>query len=186
MPVERLDARELARRAGKLTWVLLDVDGTLTDGRLYYGPDSLVLKAFDTRDGLGVKMIQWAGLKVGTLSGRADAAVERRAQELALDLVLAGHHDKAAAFQEFLGRHAVTPEAVAYAGDDLQDLAVMRRCGLALAPADADPEVRRQAHVVLGAPGGRGVVRELAELILRARGEWEGLTARFYADGGVG
>lgn len=178
MPHHRLDPGELAARAGELTWLLLDIDGTLTDGRLYYGPDGLVLKAFDTRDGLGVKMAQWAGLKVGALSGRADEAVERRTRELGFEAVMAGHHDKAAAFEDFLRRHGVGAEAVAYAGDDLQDLPVMRRCGLTFAPADADAAVREEAHVVLDAPGGRGVVRELVDLILRARGDWDRVVAR--------
>jgi 3-deoxy-D-manno-octulosonate 8-phosphate phosphatase (KDO 8-P phosphatase) len=170
-----LDDAELARRAGRLEWLLLDADGVLTDGRLYYGGGGERLKVFHVRDGLGVRLAQRGGLKVGVLSGRASPALARRLAELGLDAVITGRSDKARAFAEFLDRHRAEPERVAYAGDDLLDLPVLARCGLSFAPADAVAEVRAAAHRVLAAPGGGGAVRELVELLLKARGAWAGL-----------
>lgn len=176
----RLSGHEFTARARRLSWVLLDVDGVLTDGRLYYGAEGFAFKAFDTRDGLGLKLAQRAGLKVGTLSGRADAAVDRRAGELALDLVIAGTWDKAEAFAGFLAEHGVEAEQVAFIGDDLSDLPVLRRAGLSFAPADADAAVQETVDVVLAARGGRGAAREMVERVLRARGDWEGIVSGLF------
>jgi 3-deoxy-D-manno-octulosonate 8-phosphate phosphatase (KDO 8-P phosphatase) len=148
------------------------VDGVLTDGRLFYGPEGAVTKVFDTKDGLGIELARAAGLKVGLLTGRADAATEARARELKLDAHYRGRGDKAAGFAAFLAEQGVAPEEVAYAGDDLPDLPVLSRCGLAAAPADAAPEVRAVADLVLACRGGHGAVRELVERILKARGDW--------------
>jgi len=175
----RLTEDDLSDRARDLVWMLLDVDGLLTDGRLFYGSDGGVRKAFDTRDGFGIKLAQWAGIKVGLLTGRADAGVLRRADELGLDAVVAGRQEKAPALAEFLARQGLTPERVAYGGDDLPDLPVLVHCGLSFAPADAVPEVRERVDVVLSRPGGRGAVREMVELLLRARGQWREITERF-------
>lgn len=166
-------------RAWQLEWLLFDADGVFTDGRLLYGADGEQWKVFDVRDGLGVKLAQRAGLKVGILSGRTSAALERRAQDLELDALIMDRSDKAAAFSEFLADHATVPERVAYLGDDLIDLPVLRRCGLSFAPADAVAEVQEQVDRVLERRGGRGAVREMCELVLRARGDWEGLVARY-------
>jgi len=167
---------ELARG---LEWILLDVDGVLTEGTLVYGASGEQWKVFDVRDGLGLKLAQKAGLKVGLLSGRDNAALESRARELALDAVLLARADKGPAFAEFLAAQGTEPGRVAYMGDDLVDLPVIRRCGLSFAPADAVAEVRERVHRVLSLPGGRGAVREMCELLLRARGDWEGLVASF-------
>ena len=166
---------EFARRAGRLEWLLLDVDGVLTDGRLYYGGGGERLKVFHVRDGLAVRLAQRGGLKVGVLSGRASPALARRLTELGLDATITGRSDKGRAFAEFLDRHRSEAARVAYAGDDLLDLPVLERAGLSFAPADAVAEVRAAADRVLAAPGGGGAVRELVELILRARGSWPGL-----------
>ena len=170
---------ELVRRARELDWLLLDVDGVLTDGRLYYGPDGEAMKVFDVRDGLALRLARHAGIKVGILSGRSSPALERRARELVLDAIICGSEDKMEGFQDFLAEKRAAPARVAYVGDDLQDLAVMGRCGLAFAPADAAEEVRAAAHRTLARPGGRGVAREAVELLLRARGEWNSILARF-------
>lgn len=169
----------LAARARQLEWLLFDVDGVFTDGRLIYGAEGEQWKVFDVRDGLGVKLAQRAGLKVGILSGRTSPALERRARDLEVDALIMDRSDKAAAFSEFLAAQATAPERVAFLGDDLIDLPVVRRCGLSFAPADAVAEVRERVHRVLERPGGRGAVRELCELLLRARGDWEGLVARY-------
>jgi 3-deoxy-D-manno-octulosonate 8-phosphate phosphatase (KDO 8-P phosphatase) len=167
----RLTPEELAARARRLTWILLDVDGVLTDGRLYYGPDGTVTKAFDTKDGLAIELARRAGLKVGVFSGRADRATEVRAAELALDAVWTGRGDKGLAFAEFLAEHGVSGEEVAYVGDDLPDLPVLLQVGLSAAPSDAVDEVREAAAIALVCRGGRGAVRELIERILSARAD---------------
>jgi 3-deoxy-D-manno-octulosonate 8-phosphate phosphatase (KDO 8-P phosphatase) len=167
-----LPTAEFAARCRALAWLLCDVDGVLTDGRLYYGAGEGPLVAFDIKDGMGLKLVQRAGLKVGILSGRRSPGAQARAAELRLDAVVLGREDKGAAFDEFLARQGVAAERVAYVGDDLLDLPVLGRCGLAFAPADAVAEVRGAVHRVLEQRGGRGAVREAAELILRTRGAW--------------
>ncbi len=153
----------------------------LTDGRLHYGSRGEQLKTFDVRDGFGLKLAQRAGLKVGILSGRASAALRVRADELKLDALLMDRSDKRPAFAEFLATYQTTPERVAYIGDDLLDLPVLLRCGLAFAPADAAPEVRERVHRVLSRAGGQGVAREMCEVVLCARGAWDSLIAPFLA-----
>lgn len=173
----RISDEDFARRARSLDWLLFDVDGVFTDGRLVYGADGERWKVFHVRDGLGVKLARKAGLKVGILSGRGNAALERRAQEIGLDALIQDRDDKDSAFTELLEEHGVDPDRVAYAGDDLLDLPVIRRCGLSFAPADAVPEVLERVDRVLRSPGGGGAVREACELVLKARGDWGGLVA---------
>lgn len=172
-------AGSLEARAAELDWLLFDVDGVLTDGRLVYGADGEQWKVFDARDGLGLKLAQRAGLKVGLLSGRESRALEGRAQEIGVDALVMNRPDKRAAFGEFLSAHATAARRVAYLGDDLVDLPVLLACGLAFAPADAAPEVRERVHHVLARPGGRAAAREMVEIVLRARGAWDGLLADF-------
>ena len=168
---------ELARRAQSLDWLLFDVDGVFTDGRLVYGADGEQWKVFHVRDGLGLKLARRAGLKVGILSGRGNAALERRVREIDLDALIQERDDKDTAFTEFLAEHSADPDRVAYSGDDLLDLPVIRRCGLSFAPADAVPEVQERVDRVLRSPGGGGAVREVCELVLKARGDWDRLVA---------
>ncbi len=175
----QLNEQEVTRRALDLEWLLTDVDGVLTDGRLFYGPRGESLKTFNVRDGLGMKLAQRAGLKVGLLSSRSSAPLSRRANELGLDAIVAGSEDKGNAFERFLNRQATTARRVAYVGDDLPDLAILGRAGLAFCPADAVPEVRAVAHIVLARPGGEGAVREVVERLLEARGQWKEITSSF-------
>ena len=177
-----LTDREFDNRAAGLEWILCDVDGVLTDGRLIYdrnGPSHLI---FHVRDGQGIKLAQKVGLRFGILSGRASGALERRALELRFDSVQTGVEDKELEFETFLERQGVDARKVAYIGDDLPDLVVMKRCGLSFAPADAAPEVLRIADCTLAAKGGGGVVREMIEAILKARGEWDQMVASFTLD----
>ncbi len=174
---------ELVRRARGLEWLLTDVDGVLTDGRLHYGGRGERLKVFHVRDGLAVRLAQRGGLKVGALSGRASAPLTRRLDDLGFDAVITGRSDKAAAFDEFLARASADPSRVAYAGDDLLDLPVLARAGLSFAPADAVHEVRERADYVLAAAGGHAAFRELVELVLSARGAWTGLVEQYRAGG---
>lgn len=156
----------------------------LTDGLLTYGPEGERLKVFHVRDGLALKLARHAGLKVGILSGRTTAALATRARELELDAVILARSDKAEAFAEFLAERNADPARIAYAGDDLLDLPVLARCGLSFAPSDAVAEVRERVHCVLANAGGREAARELTEAVLRARGDWERLTARWFETSG--
>ncbi|HXU44013.1 MAG TPA: HAD hydrolase family protein, partial [Thermoanaerobaculia bacterium] len=152
-----------------------------TDGRLTYGRDGEQLKVFDVRDGLAIQLAREAGLKVAILSGRKSAALSARAKDLRLDRLISGRADKRAAFEEFLAGEGIAASSVGAIGDDLPDLPVLLRAGLAFAPADAAPEVRQSVDRVLAKPGGAGAVREMVELLLRALGTWDGLVARFAA-----
>lgn len=174
-----LDAATLVERARRIRLVLLDVDGVLTDGRLAFDGDAEAGVSFHIHDGLGLKLAQLAALEVGLLSGRSSRAVQRRASDLGLDHVVLGRSDKGPAFAELLDQTGLEADQVAYAGDDLPDLAVLERCGLGFAPADAVAEVRAAAHVVLDHNGGAGAVRELVERLLGWRGEWDTVVARF-------
>jgi 3-deoxy-D-manno-octulosonate 8-phosphate phosphatase (KDO 8-P phosphatase) len=168
-----LSDEALAHRAQALEWILLDVDGVLTDGRLIFGPEGEQWKVFDVRDGAGLKIAQRAGLKVGILSGRGGEALRVRATELGLDALMMDQRNKASAFNEFLAAHQTTADRVASMGDDLLDLPVLLRCGLSFAPSDAVAEVRERVHRIVQHRGGRGAVREMCEILLRARGDWE-------------
>jgi len=172
---------ELDRRARDLDWLLLDVDGVLTDGRIHVGPEGELFKSFHVRDGLAIKLAAAAGLSVGILSARASEIVARRAAELDLTEVLQGREDKGAAFRELLERRGLVPERVAYVGDDLQDLPVLAAAGLSAAPADAAPLVLSAVDFVTAAAGGHGCVRELVERILTARDQWSGILSGFAA-----
>lgn len=177
-----LSDEELARRASELEWLLLDVDGVMTDGGLYYDRWGHAFLRFDARDGLGIRLAQRAGLKVGALSGRASPALDRRASELDFDQVIKGSSDKSSDFDAFLKQQEIGARRVAFVGDDLPDLRVLGRAGLSFAPADAAAEVRAVVHQVLDSPGGAGAVRELVERLLRARGDWETAIAAFTFD----
>ena len=171
-----------ARRAAGLEWLLFDVDGVLTDGGLYFTRWGEQVKRFHVHDGLGFRLAQRAGLKIGLLSGRRSRPLEVRAAELDFDAVILGASDKASKFETFLEKHETEPRRVAYVGDDLPDLPVLGRCALSFAPADAAEEVRATVHTVLEHRGGEGAAREMIELILKARGDWETLIAKFSLD----
>ena len=165
------------RRAAAVKVMIFDVDGVLTDGTLYIGAQGEAFKAFNILDGHGLKMLQAAGVATAILSGRSSEAVTRRAQELSIAHVIQGSADKVADFERLIARVGVAPAACAFVGDDLPDLAVMRRCGLAIAVANAVDAVKASAHYVTRAPGGRGAAREACELMLSARGQLEAAAA---------
>ena len=175
----RLPAEEVARRARAIEWLLLDVDGVLTTGLVSYLSQGGEMLTFDIQDGHGIKLAQRSGIKVGVLSGRGSGALRTRAEDLELDAVVIGRSDKGPAFAEFCARHEIEPSQVAAAGDDLQDLPLLLACGLSFAPADAVPEVLAAVDCVLTRAGGRRAVRELVEMLLKARGAWEGIVASF-------
>ena len=164
---------DLLARARRVRLLLLDVDGVLTDGRLYYGAEGEALKAFDTRDGHGLVLLR-EHVALGVISGRPGLA-RRRLEELRFRHLRFAQRDKLAAY-EALGA-GMPDEEVAYMGDDVNDLALLERVGLSACPADAHPAVRASVRFVASAPGGRGAVRELCELVLRAKGLWAYPTA---------
>jgi 3-deoxy-D-manno-octulosonate 8-phosphate phosphatase (KDO 8-P phosphatase) len=164
----RIPPRALLARAARIRLLLLDVDGVLTDGRIWYGPEGEALKAFDVQDGHGVVLLR-DHVQLGVISGRPGKASERRLQELRFQHLVFGQRDKLAGYAT-LAPLGIPDAEVAYMGDDVNDLPLLRRVGLAAAPADARPEVLREVHFVARARGGRGAVRELCELILRAKG----------------
>ncbi len=170
-------------RARRVRLLLLDVDGVLTDGTVIVHADGSESKAFSIRDGAALVWAQRAGLTVGLLSARTSGATAQRAAQLAIRLVHQGVASKLATYNQILTAAGVGDESVAFMGDDLVDLPVLGRAGLAAAPADAAAEVTARAHWVSRAPAGRGAVRELVEMILRAQGRWNAVVARFAAAG---
>jgi 3-deoxy-D-manno-octulosonate 8-phosphate phosphatase (KDO 8-P phosphatase) len=158
----------------RIRLVILDVDGVLTDGRLWLGADGGEWKSFHVHDGLAMARAVGRGLPVAVVSSRASGAVARRCTELGLTDVHQGVADKLGAYEALCRRHAVRDAEVAAMGDDLGDLPVLRRAGLAIAPADAVPEVRAAVDWVTRQPGGAGAVREALETILRAQRRWTG------------
>ncbi|MHB8070084.1 MAG: 3-deoxy-manno-octulosonate-8-phosphatase KdsC [Desulfobaccales bacterium] len=164
---------ELKERAKNIRLLILDVDGVLTDGSLYFGPAGEALKVFHVRDGHGIKMLQKAGIEVAFLSGRRSDAAYHRAKELGIKRFFEGLRDKVATMKEIKAALQIRPQEVAVVGDDLVDLPIMNRAGLAVAVADAVPEVLAAAHWVTNLPGGKGAVRELCDLLLKAQGKWE-------------
>lgn len=149
--------------------VLLDADGVLTDGRIYQFSDGTEGRAFHSRDGLGIRLGQSAGLSFGIVSGRASAVVAARARELGIEEVHQGVLEKAECVNGVIDRLGLRPEAVCYVGDDVVDVPVLRRVGLAVAPVDAGAEAIAAAHWVTSKGGGAGAVREVVDLLLRAR-----------------
>jgi 3-deoxy-D-manno-octulosonate 8-phosphate phosphatase (KDO 8-P phosphatase) len=170
---------EVERRAARVRLLLLDCDGVMTDGRITPVPGGDELKSFHTRDGHGLVMLHRAGLRSGIISGRTSRLVEMRAADLGIAFVRQGARDKVEAFESLMAEAGVHPDDAAFVGDDVVDIPLMRRCGLALAVADATPETRAAAHYVTRLPGGFGAVREVCELILKAQGRWDELMRRY-------
>jgi 3-deoxy-D-manno-octulosonate 8-phosphate phosphatase (KDO 8-P phosphatase) len=162
--------------------LLLDVDGVMTDGRIIYDSNGGETKAFDVKDGHGLKLVQRAGIQVGIITGRQSTIVDRRAAELGIELVYQGAKDKRLPFRKILQKLALEPGEVAYAGDDLVDLPVMRQVGFAATVADAMDEVKAAAHLVTRRAGGRGAVREICDHLLKASGRWSAVTRRYFED----
>jgi 3-deoxy-D-manno-octulosonate 8-phosphate phosphatase (KDO 8-P phosphatase) len=156
-----------------------DVDGVLTDGTLYYTDAGTELKAFHTLDGLGMKLLQSAGVELALISGRRSEAVAARAANLGVGRLFQGVEDKLAVFERVRGELRLAANACGFMGDDLPDLPVLRRCGFAATVPEAPETVRSHVHYVSRAPGGRGAVREVCELILRARGALDAAVAEY-------
>ncbi|MFC0711687.1 KdsC family phosphatase [Azorhizophilus paspali] len=170
---------ELLQRALGIRLAVFDVDGVLTDGRLYFLADGSEFKTFNTLDGHGIKMLINSGVRTAIISGRSTPVVERRARNLGIQHLYQGREDKLAVLDELLAELKLDHGQVAYLGDDLPDLPVIRRVGLGMAVASADPFVRQHAHGVTRARGGEGAAREFCELILQAQGNLETLQSAY-------
>lgn len=168
-----LATEELTRRATRIRLLAMDVDGVLSDGRIYFGPQGDALKAFDVRDGHGLRMLAFAGIRLAIITGRTSEIVTRRAADLGIEYVMQGRLDKRGAFRELLAATGLGAEECAYIGDDWPDLPVLAVAGLAATVEDAPVEVRDRVHWVVPATGGRGAVRLLAEFILKAQGRFD-------------
>ncbi len=166
---------DFIERARAIRLLVLDVDGVLSDGRLYFNDQGEELKSFDTQDGHGLKMWRQVGHRVAIITGRSSPLVLHRARNLGIDLVLQGREDKGKAFAEVCAQLELPAQAVAYCGDDLPDLGALTRAGLALAPANAHPFVQAHVHWVCPKRGGRGAVRQICDRLLQAQGHLEQL-----------
>lgn len=166
----------VTERASRIKLLLMDVDGVLTDGKLYNLPDAqgnmYETKAFDSQDGISLQWLAWKGIKTGVISGRQSVATVERARQVKMTYVYQGHIEKIPILQEILADARVEPSEVAYVGDDLTDAVILRRVGLAVATANAREEVKGLAHYVTRSPGGQGAVREVVELLLKAQNLW--------------
>ncbi len=179
-----LSVDELKTRASKIRWLLLDVDGVLTDGRLYFGNQGEEYKSFNTLDGQGIKALQKTGVKVGIITGRTSNLVAKRANDLGIELIIQGREDKWHALQELLAEAAIRDRApnltdIAFMGDDWPDLSVMTRVGLALCVANAHESVAERADWQSKRRGGEGAVREACDLIMRAQGSFDKSLAEY-------
>ena len=174
---------DLDQRAARVRLLLMDVDGVLTDGHLFNvpGPTGEVFetKGFDSQDGIALQWLTWHGIASGVISGRVSPAVEARARQVGMKYVYQGHIEKIPILEEIESLSGIHRDEMAYMGDDLTDIVVMRRVGLALAPANAREEVKRAAHFVTAARGGSGAVREIVEMLLKAHGHWADILKKY-------
>jgi 3-deoxy-D-manno-octulosonate 8-phosphate phosphatase (KDO 8-P phosphatase) len=167
-------------KAAMVSLLIVDVDGVMTDSRIILDGDMGEYKAFHVRDGHGIKMLQREGVKVAIITGRSSAVVNRRAAELGIEIVVQGSKDKVKDYVKIIAELGLRDEEVAYVGDDIVDIPVMLRVGLPVAVADAEEYVKQEALLVTERGGGRGAVREVTDMILRAKGLWDEATKRYY------
>jgi len=171
--------KDILEKASRIRLVVFDVDGVLTDGSLYIGDDGQEYKAFHSRDGHGIKMLLRQGVEIAIITGRTSRVVEHRMKNLGISHVYQGKLEKLPAFQELIQKLGVSEEQTAYVGDDVVDLPVMRRVGLAIAVQDAHPLVRQHSHWQTPNSGGRGAARDVCELIMEARGVLDDEMSRY-------
>lgn len=164
----------------KIRLLLLDVDGIMTDGRIYYDANGGEIKSFDVKDGHGLKLLQRAGIEVGIITGRNSSIVKRRADELGIAILYQGAKDKIIPYEEILRERGFADDEVAYMGDDLVDLPILLRVGYSATVADAVAEVKERVHYVTSRRGGRGAVREVCEILLKHTDGWAAVTDRYY------
>ena len=176
----------IEEQAARVRLVLMDVDGVLTDGKFLMlpGPNGTIFetKGFDSQDGIALQWLHQKGIPAGLISGRTSPAVEERARQCHFEFVYQGNTEKIPLLEEILAKTGLRGDQVAYIGDDLTDIVVFRRVGLAIATANARPEVKRCAHFVTSSQGGQGAVRDAVELILRAQGHWVDILRKYEAE----
>lgn len=165
--------KQLEGLAKKIKLLILDVDGVLTDGRIILDNEGNEFKAFNVRDGHGIRMLIKAGIHIAIITGRDSKVVARRAKELGITEVYQGRHKKAVAFDHLIKKNKISQEETAYIGDDIVDIPIFRRVGLPIAVNDATDEAKAYAFMVTKNRGGRGAVREVCDLVLKAKGLWE-------------
>ncbi|HLX42240.1 MAG TPA: HAD hydrolase family protein [Bryobacteraceae bacterium] len=174
---------DIHTRASRIRLLIMDVDGVLTDGHLINVPTAdgkiFETKMFDSQDGIALQWLSWYNIQTGVISGRVSPATEERARQVKMTYIYQGHIEKIPILEEIVAKSGIPLLEIAYAGDDLTDAIVMRRVGLAIATANARPEVKRVAHYVTQAPGGSGAIREVAELLLQAHGHWPELLRKY-------
>ena len=169
----------IVERAGKITLLILDVDGVLTDGSIILDNGGNELKRFHVRDGHGIKMLIRAGIQVAIITGRYSKVVERRAEELGIREVFQRCHIKTVALDHLVEKLHLTPEEIAYVGDDIVDIPILRRVGLPIAVNDAVEEAKEYAAIITANPGGKGAVREVCDFLLKAKGLWESVMGEY-------
>ena len=174
--------KDILDRAAKIRLVVFDVDGVLTNGGLFFGDDGLEYKMFYSRDGLGMKLLQRTGVEIGIITARSSKVVVHRMENLGIKHVYQGKLDKLPAFLALTEKLGITPAQTAYVGDDVVDLAVMQKAGLAIAPADAHPFVAKHAHWQTPHPGGHGAARDVCELVMQAQGTLDAQLESFLTD----
>ena len=167
-------------RARNIKFIMLDVDGVLTDGRIIFSSKGEELKCFNAQDGCAMVLAQKAGIKIVFVTGRTSKIVKRRAKEHNVTEVFQGVINKIEVMNKLMKKYKVTPEEIAFLGDDLVDIAIMKKCGFAVAVADAVPEVKEIAHYLTQRGGGKGAIREILDLIIKAQGKWEEVTKSYY------
>lgn len=172
---------DILEKARRLKLLILDVDGVLTDGRLLFDDNGREYKCFNARDGHGIKLLRQTGVEVAVISGRKSNSVAIRMQSLGIDHVYQGHENKIAAFAEVLEKTGVKADQAAHVGDDLLDLPIMQRVGLAVAVSDANYAVKQHADWCTSTPGGLGAVREVCDLIMNAQGTFEAILQQYLA-----
>lgn len=173
MHSSKLTSEELQAKASKIKLLLLDVDGVLTDNRLYYGDNQVEYKTFYTRDGHAMVLIQKTGIEIGIITGRKSELVAKRMADLKVKHLYQGVPDKLPTFEKLMSELKISLEEVAYMGDDILDLPILTRVGLASCPQDSDPEVLSRVDFISQFNGGAGAVRELCELIMKSQGSWQ-------------
>ncbi|HEX8947758.1 MAG TPA: HAD-IIIA family hydrolase [Dissulfurispiraceae bacterium] len=171
--MRKLTKKQAETIAKGIKLLILDVDGVLTDGGIILDNDGNEYKVFHVRDGHGIKMLQKAGIQIAIITGRDSRVVDRRARELGITEIYQKCHKKTVAYEELIGRLGIAEQAVAYIGDDVVDIPLFKRVALAVAVADSVDEAKAEAMLVTKARGGRGAVREICDLILKANGKWK-------------
>jgi 3-deoxy-D-manno-octulosonate 8-phosphate phosphatase (KDO 8-P phosphatase) len=173
---------EIMERAKRIKVLLLDVDGVMTDGRIIYGIKGEEIKNFDVNDGLGIILVKRAGFKCAILTAKGSKVVAKRAKELKIDKVYKDFHYKIKALGPICSEFKVTEEEICFIGDDVIDAPILKRVGLAVCPPNAMDEVKALAHLITQKPGGRGAVREVCDLLIRAQGKWDETVGRYFED----